>query len=178
MSITPMPQSLDHTASAPAFRLPEVDDGARLWQMVAASKALDVNSPYAYLMWCDYFAKTSVVVEVRGSLAGFLLGFSPPDQPDSLFVWQVAVDAKYRGRGLASSMLDRLIERVRPRAVLATVTPSNHSSQELFRSLARRHDCVCSERDHFEREHFPGQSHEPEQLFHIGPITYSAGATE
>lgn len=153
------------------LRPPELRDGAVLWRMAKDSESLDVNSPYAYLMWCDRFAETSSVAEVDGWPAGFLLGFRPPGHEDVLFVWQVAVADEYRGLGLASRMLDDLLER-RPelRCVEATVTPSNEASKRLFRALARRKGCPCSEEEYLRSEHFPTPGHEPELLFRIGPI--------
>jgi L-2,4-diaminobutyric acid acetyltransferase len=153
------------------LRPPEIKDGAVLWRMAKDSQALDLNSPYAYLMWCDRFAQTSVVAEVDGWPAGFLVGFRPPGQPDVLFVWQVAVADEYRGLGLASRMLDDLLQRDPALSfVEATVTPSNEASQRLFRALARRNDCPCSEEPYLRTEHFPSPGHEPEHLFRIGPI--------
>jgi L-2,4-diaminobutyric acid acetyltransferase len=153
------------------LRNPILDDGAGLWNLAKESSTLDLNSPYAYLMWCDKFAKTSLVAEIGGEPAAFLMGFHPPGQDDVLFVWQVAVAEKYRGRGLASLMLDKLIESTESiKAVEATVTSSNVASSKLFNSLAARHDCACSQREFLSADHFPGPGHESETLFHIGPI--------
>lgn len=178
MSVTKRLDSAGVSSRAIAFRELGVADGALLWRMAKESGALDLNSPYAYLMWCDHFARTSVLVEVDDQPAGFVLGFRPPDRPDVLFVWQVAVAARFRGLRLASRMLDALVERLRPRVVEATVTPSNEPSQRLFRSLARRENCACSESPCFEREHFPNLGHEPEALFRIGPITHDTRTTD
>lgn len=154
------------------FRRTDLRDGGLLWRMARDSGALDLNSPYAYLMWSDQFAETSVIAEVDGWPAGFVIGFSPPGREHVLFVWQVTVADEYRGLGLASGMLDELVERRAATAVEATVTPSNTASQKLFRALARRSDCSCREEPYIEAEHFPDQEHEPEVLFHIGPISH------
>ena len=157
-----------------AFRAPTVDDGAELWRITRDSRVLDVNSPYAYLMWCEHFAATSVVAEVDGRPAGFVTGFRPPEHPEVLFVWQVAVAAERRGLGLGSRMLDELVARTGVTAVQATVTPSNEPSARLFRALARRHGCSCDERPHLRAEQFPGDDHEPEILFHIATIRHES----
>jgi diaminobutyrate acetyltransferase len=153
------------------LRNPNLDDGATLWHLAKESNALDLNSPYAYLMWCDMFAKTSLVAEVEGLPAAFLMGFHPPGKEEVLFVWQVAVADKYRGRGLASRMLDKLVESSESiNAVEASVTASNLASTKLFHSLALRHGCACSQREFISADHFPGPGHESETIFHIGPI--------
>jgi len=156
--------------AAVRFRHPTPEDGATMWRIARDSGALDLNSPYAYLMWAGQFADSSILAEVDGKPAGFLTGFHPPGRERVLFVWQVAVDASSRGLGLASRMLDELVERTGAAAVEATVTPSNRASRRLFRSLAERHDCACEVAPCLEPGHFPEPGHEAEQLFHIGPI--------
>lgn len=160
------------TTTEVVLRPPTLDDGAALWRMTRDSQVLDVNSPYAYLLWCDRFAQSSVVAEVDGEVAGFIMGFHPPEDPEVLFVWQVAVGGDRRGLGLGSRMLDELVDRTRSTAVQATVTPSNTASQRLFRALARRRGCECREEPHILAEHFPTPDHEPENLFHIAPIEH------
>jgi L-2,4-diaminobutyric acid acetyltransferase len=158
----------DHTVR---FRNPTLNDGGTFWRLAKESKVLDLNSAYAYLMWCDKFAKTSLVAEVGNEPAAFLMGFHPPGREEVLFVWQVAVADKYRGRGLASRMLDKLVDRSESiNVVEATVTASNRASTKLFRSLALRHGCPLSQREFLSTDHFPGPGYESETLFHIGPI--------
>src|SRR3954453_20075010 len=78
---------------------PEVADGAALWRIARDSEALDLNSSYSYLLWCRDFAATSAVARgADGNPVGFLTGYVRPEQPHTLFVWQVAVDAAQRGR--------------------------------------------------------------------------------
>ncbi len=153
------------------YRAPSAADGAKVWELAQASRALDLNSPYAYVMWCDRFRDSSVVAEAGGRVVGFVCGFRPPDAPEALFVWQVAVSDDQRGRGVAGKMLRALVRRdASIRCVEATVTPSNAASQSLFRSLAKRLDCPCTETPHYDASLFPGPSHEPETLFRIGPF--------
>jgi len=153
------------------FRRPDLRDGAVFWRMARDSGTLDINSPYAYLMWCDQFAETSIIAEVDGWPAGFIMGFRPPGREHVLFVWQVTVADEYRGLGLASRMLDELVQRLGATAVEATVTPSNTASQKLFGALARRANCSLRKEPYIEAAHFPDQGHESEVLFHIGPIS-------
>lgn len=158
-------------APAVTLRAPTLADGAAVWRLARAAGTLDLNSPYAYLLWCDRFADASVIALVDGEPAGFVTGFRPPGREHVLFVWQVAVAPAHRGLGLASRMLDELVARApAPTSVEATVTPSNAASQRLFRALARRAGCACREVPGYEPEHFPEPGHEPEVLFHIGPL--------
>lgn len=140
--------------------------------MARDSATLDVNSPYAYLLWCRDFASTSVIAEVDGNPGGYVTGYRRPDEPTSLLVWQVAVDADHRGIGLAGRMLDELFARAVPHGVThleTSITPDNEASQRLFLSFARRWDAAVQRRELFGSEVFPG-THLAEELFRIGPL--------
>lgn len=159
------------------FRQPTVEDGAAMWRLARDSGALDLNSPYTYLMMSRYFADSCVVAEADGEVVGFIVGFRMPPRPASIFVWQVASAASQQGRGLATRMIGELLSRHAGSGgthLEATVTPSNTPSQNLFRGIARRLGVPCEETPEFERHHFPEGGHEEEVLFRIGPFTADA----
>lgn len=152
---------------------PTVDDGALMWKLVKES-TLDLNSPYKYIMMCEYFQETCVVVKEDEKLVGFVTGFILPERPDVVFVWQVGVDSSQRGKGLASKMLNELVARLsngKVRYLEATITPTNIPSQSLFRGLARTHKTECVVSDCFSEDMFPVDGHEAEQTYRIGPFS-------
>ncbi|WP_067462622.1 diaminobutyrate acetyltransferase [Actinomadura macra] len=149
---------------------PSLADGPDLWRIARDSRVLDVNSPYSYTLWCRDFAGTSVVAHDGGAACGFITGYARPSRPDTLFVWQVAVDEAHRGQGLARRMLDWLAARGH-RFMEATVTPGNTASTAMFESFARDQGCELSRSPLFGAEHFPEGGHEPEVLFRIGPLS-------
>lgn len=154
---------------------PRLDDGAALWRIARDSKVLDLNSSYSYLMWCRDYAATSVVARGEdGTPVGFITGYRRPQDPHTLFVWQVAVDSSQRGRGLAAAMLDGLVGRVSReldvRALETTVTPDNVPSNRLFTSFAERHGADARRTVLFDTEVFPEDGHEPEVLYRIAPV--------
>ncbi|OLT01422.1 diaminobutyrate acetyltransferase [Pseudonocardia sp. CNS-004] len=149
---------------------PDVTDGVACWRLAEATGTLDVNSRYAYLLWCRDFAATSVVARRDGEVVGFVTGFRRPEEPSTLVVWQVAVDAAARGRGVAAAMLDALFDRVADVDHLeATVTPDNTGSIALFSRFAARRGAQLSRSELFGAE-LLGSGHEPEILFRIGPV--------
>lgn len=152
---------------------PNLDDGAGLWRVARDSGTLDVNSPYSYLLWCRDFAGTSVVARVDGEVAGFVTGYLRPDAPDTVVVWQVAVDGERRGKGLGLGMLHHLADRLQPagtRFLEATITPDNVPSTRLFSAFAEDRQAEIAQSVLFPGELFP-ENHEEEILFRIGPFT-------
>ncbi len=155
------------------FRHPEVPDGLAIWRLIGKAGTLDLNSTYAYLMVCRDFADTCIVAERDGRIMGFVTGYRPPNQQDTVFVWQIGVAPEARGRGLASRVLDQLLAAEACRGVQylnTNVTPSNEASRALFSGLARRLNAPIEESEGFESSLFPEPSHEPERLLRIGPF--------
>lgn len=151
---------------------PKVTDGSLMWQLVKQT-TLDENSPYKYIMMCEYFRETCVVVKKNEQLLGFITAFIPPKQQDVIFVWQVGVDPSQQGKGIASKMLFELLKRDVCRNVRfleATVTPSNQASQSLFQGFARKKQTECVVTPCFSADLFPGNDHEEELSFRIGPF--------
>lgn len=154
---------------------PRLEDGAALWRIARDSRVLDLNSSYSYLLWCRDHATTSVVArDAEGEPVGFITGYLRPQNPRTLFIWQVAVDHSQRGRGLAAAMLDALAARTGEEhgvtSIETTVTPDNTASDRLFASFARRHDTPLRRDVLFDAEVFPENGHEPEVLYRIGPL--------
>jgi L-2,4-diaminobutyric acid acetyltransferase len=149
---------------------PEVADGVSCWRLAEASRVLDVNSRYAYLLWFRDFAATSVVARSGDGVVGFVTGYRRPDEPGTLVVWQVAVDEVVRGRGVAGAMLDTLFAGVPDVDHLeTTITPDNEGSVALFTGFARKRDAGVRRSELFGSD-LLGDGHEPEVLFRIGPI--------
>ncbi|MFD9423305.1 MULTISPECIES: diaminobutyrate acetyltransferase [unclassified Streptomyces] len=154
---------------------PRVEDGAALWRIARDSEVLDLNSSYSYLLWCRDFAATSVVArDENGEPIAFVTGYIRPDRPETLVVWQVAVDHGHRGKGLAATLLDALTTRVAADQGLAlvetTITPDNTASDRLFTSYAQRHDVSLEREVLFDSGLFPEETHLPEVLYRIGPF--------
>ncbi|CAL9616230.1 L-2,4-diaminobutyric acid acetyltransferase [Streptomyces sp. enrichment culture] len=153
---------------------PTVENGSAAWRIARDSGVLDVNSPYSYLLWFREFARTSAVaLRSGGNPVGFVTGFHRPEQPDTLVVWQIAVDREQREHGIASAMLDHLAVRLAAVGALryleTTISPDNTASDRLFRSFAERHAAPLGRDMLFPSELFP-EAHEDEFLYRIGPL--------
>ena len=155
-----------HTPALPGIRLrpPTTADAAAIHNLVVRSPPLDVNSLYAYLIWCRDFAETSVVALHDDRLAGFVTGYRPPRDPDTYFAWQSAVDPALTRPGLAFAMMTEVAGRVRragARWFETTVNPGNRAVIMLIRKLARHHGGTPEVSTLFESADLGG-AHDPE----------------
>jgi L-2,4-diaminobutyric acid acetyltransferase len=127
-------------ATLPSLRKPEAKDGAAIWELVRACHPLDENSMYCNMLQCDHFADTCVLAELRGQPVGWVSAYVMPNEPQTLFVWQVAVSETARGTGLGGLMLTSLLGREACAGVTrlqTTITADNEASWALFRKFAR-----------------------------------------
>lgn len=148
--------------------------GADVFDLVRRCKPLDENSLYCNLLQCSHFAATSAAATSGDELVGFVSGYRIPARPDTLFVWQVAVDARARGQKLAQRLIRDILEREHNRDcrhLETTITPGNDASFGLFRSLARGLDAEIVERVMFERQSHFRDRHDEEILLRIGPFS-------
>ena len=171
----------DESGTAFEFRHPQVEDGLRIWRLIREAGTLDLNSTYAYLVLCRDFADTCLLAERNGRLDGFVTGYLPPKHPHTLFIWQIGVAPTARGKGLASQLLEQLLQSdscEQVNSLITNVTPSNKASRALFARLARSLDTELTEDNGFGEALFPEPGHEPERLLHIGPFSVSTLQTE
>lgn len=144
-----------------------------MFRIVEESGVLDVNSAYSYLMWGKYFSETSCIAQFDNKVIGFVSGFIQPNQTDTLFVWQIAIDSDFHGKGLATMLLEELLTQLKNKNVNfleATVTPTNIPSSKLFHKIARNHNTECKIETCFSEAQFPDSTCEEELTHRIGPL--------
>lgn len=155
------------------LRPPTSRDGDAVNRLIAKCPPLDTNSVYCNLLQCTHFSDTSVGAFQNGELIGFISGYRIPDRPKTLFVWQVAVSDKGRGKGLAGHMLEHILDRPECediRYLETTITRANEASWALFKGLTRKLGLELSKAVMFDQhQHFRGK-HSSEYLVRIGPL--------
>lgn len=156
------------------LRQPTANDGMDIHKLIADCPPLDTNSSYCNFLQSSHFAQTAIVATHNDQIVGSVSGYRLPDQPNILFIWQVAVSETARGEGLASQMLTQLLTRLQSSGVdtlHTTITKSNSASWSLFTSLAKTLNTSIEHSIWLERDqHFKGQ-HDSEYLVEIGPFS-------
>lgn len=149
------------------IRPPCLEDGAAIKSLVKNSGTLDLNSTYLYFLLAGHFAQTCAVAETNnGELVGFVTAYRLPDNPDILFVWQIAVSDKAQGQGLAFRLLQNLSHRdwfSSISQVQCTISPSNQASNGLFAKFADHLNAELVISPFLEKHHL-GEEHEEEPL--------------
>lgn len=155
------------------FRTPKAEDGPTIARLIASCPPLDCNSIYCNLLQCTHFAGTCILAEHTNGIVGWISGYRPPQEPDSMFVWQVAVHESARGQGLGQRLLNELFQLPGVRdaqRLITTVTPSNIASRKMFEGFANDHGATLQARPHFNSDVHFGGAHESEELISIEPL--------
>lgn len=163
-----------------SFHAATASDGAALWSFVQSSGTLELNSAYCYLLLAHDFGAHCLLATSRRSLVGAVLGYRPPREPESAFVWQLGVAHGLRGQGLGLRMLDawyRLPANMDARWVTATVAEDNPASDRLFRAFARAQGTNITVSPRFTTAMFP-MPHPPEPLYCVGPLAPRCGSAQ
>ena len=153
------------------YRKPSVKDAQSILSLVKSNKPLDENSSYLYVLLCHHFSDTCVVAEHESKIIGFLSGFLLPKNPKVFFVWQVAVEPKYRNQGIAKTLISKVLDQIGKDItfVEATVTSSNKASLAFLANFANESHVDFSVSPLFSTADL-GKDHEPEDSVRIGPI--------
>ena len=152
---------------------PDIKDAKSIYTLVKDSQVLDVNSEYLYLLQCSHFRDYCAVAKSDGEVLGFVSGYKLPQDENILFIWQVCVDPKAKGQGLAKKMMMDIIGRDFSLPIITihtTISPSNIASQRAFEKLAKGLNASIKKMTMFEKKDFI-DAHEEEILFEIGPFT-------
>jgi L-2,4-diaminobutyric acid acetyltransferase len=161
------------TQDAISLRAPKAADGADVWRLIGDSATLDTNSLYCNLLQCSHFNDTCAIATMDGQLVGWMSGYTLPQQPDALFVWQICVSPAAQKRGLALRLIQDVLQRdhcQQVQHVCCTITEDNAASWKLFEALARQLDAPLACREHFSKaDHFKGL-HDSEFEVVIGPF--------
>ena len=156
------------------LRCPTAGDALAVAELVRSCPPLDCNSVYCNLLQCTHFADCAVVADCCGKLVGSVTGYRLPQQPEVLFIWQVAVASSARGQGLAQRMLQHLLARAghaELRYLETTITADNQPSWRLFQGLAQRHGWPQHQQLLFDCQRDFGGHHPSEYLLRLGPLT-------
>jgi ribosomal protein S18 acetylase RimI-like enzyme len=85
-------------------------------------------------VFLDHFHATSTIAEADGALAGFLIGFLSPSQPDAAYIHFIGVHPALRGRGLARVLYQRFfaLAAADNRQVVRAITAASNAQSIAF----------------------------------------------
>ena len=155
------------------FSHPKLEDSLKIHALIENCPPLDLNSSYCYMLCSSLWADTSICTWNKDQLIGFISALIRPDRPDTLFIWQVAVDKSARGQRLAQRMMQELLKRPIAKEIKyihTTISPDNTASWGTFNSLTQALKCESRTLPFLDKDtHFNGL-HESEDLLEIGPF--------
>jgi len=180
LSVYSTKRSIIHQLNQFNVRNFQPQDVREVHALIQSCPSLDLNSLYAYALLAEHHTDTCFVAyDNKDQICGVVTGYICPEEPDTYFLWQIAVSPTVQGKGIGSLLLDNVreqcLESRQLKRLKTTISPSNKASQKLFRSFASRFDVDCKVSPFLskqalqplEPEPFETQ-HEPEDLYTLG----------
>lgn len=121
-------------------------DAAAVTALAASCPPLDGYQLHQYSIFLRHFGDWCWVSDRDNegethALAGYVVAMPTTTSPDTVFLWEIAVDPALRGEGLAQQLVAQVETRAREGGfarVELTVDPTNAPSLRLFERLAYR----------------------------------------
>ncbi|THB66140.1 MAG: diaminobutyrate acetyltransferase [Gammaproteobacteria bacterium] len=150
------------------IRKPTAEDGFLVHKLIDSCKPLDTNSVYCNLLQCSHFNDTCRIAIYDNTPAAFVSGYLIPGECNSLFIWQVAVSQKARGKGVGQKLIREIIcSDDNINKIKTTITNTNDASWSLFKKLASSLNGSLTSKPHFTKEEHFGGMHDTEHLVEI-----------
>ena len=150
---------------------PTKKNGSAVEKLIKRCPPLDLNSTYHYLIQSYYFNRTCSVAFDGEKIVAFVSGFIKPTNKNCLFIWQVAIDEDYRGKGLGIELIEFLLNQNKEvNTIETTITKNNIASRRMFQKIVEKYETRMSEETLFDKEKDFSNEHDSEMLITISPI--------
>jgi L-2,4-diaminobutyric acid acetyltransferase len=150
---------------------PTKKNGSAVEKLIKRCPPLDLNSTYHYLIQSYYFNRTCSVAFDGEKIVAFVSGFIKPTNKNCLFIWQVAIDEDYRGKGLGIELIEFLLNQNKEvNTIETTITKNNIASRRMFQKIVEKYETRMSEETLFDKEEDFSNEHDSEMLITISPI--------
>ncbi|AQU81280.1 MULTISPECIES: diaminobutyrate acetyltransferase [unclassified Halomonas] len=151
---------------------PSISDATSIYHIAQKTPQLDSYPEYFYLLWCRDFKNTSLVAKKRENIAGFIIGYLRPDDPQTLLLWQQAMSKETINKGIGIKLLYNLTKQCSlkgTRFIEATIDPSNKGAEKTLKGISKLFNTKISKKDIFDENLF-STNHHKEVLVRIGPL--------
>ncbi len=96
---------------------------------------------YVYWIMAEYFPLSNYVVFNENKIIGFICALPSIDK-QCYFIWQIVIDADYRGKKVATILVKRIIDEAKHNGfnkLELTINCDNNASYKLFEQTAYKH---------------------------------------
>lgn len=97
---------------------------------------------YVYWIMEEYFPSSNYVVSDGNRIIGFICALPSMDKKCN-FIWQIVVASEYRGKKIASLLVNRIIEEAKQKEFYQlelSINSENEASHKLFERIAQEHN--------------------------------------
>jgi phosphoribosylamine--glycine ligase len=126
------------SGDAIAVRSPNETEFMRIHRFVKSCDRMEKYPEHLYRIVLRYHGDVCFVAESKGRIVGFVMGMRSEREPEKIFIWEIGVNRKMRGQGVATRLLNAMESKALDmgcRRMEATIDPANRASYSLFEKL-------------------------------------------
>ena len=106
---------------------------------------------YVYWIMEEYFSSSNYVALEESRVIGYICALPSIDKK-CYFIWQIVVDEEYRGKKVATILINRIIEESKLKGynrLELTISSDNMASYKLFERIANEHGRSLKKMDEY-----------------------------
>lgn len=114
-----------------------VDDYAAVYELMLATDNIDKHTPYTLWQAATFDSSLFWVATEDSQVAGYVFGRVV--SADTVFLWQIAVDANHQGKRVGNQLVHAFIESAQSQGfkkLTTTISKGNTASERLFQRIA------------------------------------------
>ncbi len=111
---------------------------------------------YVYWIMEEYFSSSNYIVTDSNRIIGFICALPSLDKK-CYFIWQIVVASDYRGKKIASLLVNRIIEEAKLKAfnrLELSIHGENEASQKLFERIAKENNSTLNKIDEYRSKNY------------------------
>ncbi len=113
-------------------------DFIRIAELAKKCSPMATERNSIYHLFTKFFSRTSFAIEDDEKIIAFLLGFISQDDPREAYIHLLCVHPRFRGGGIASTLVDKFIKEVKKEGVKKislTTKPINKKAISFYRKM-------------------------------------------
>ena len=114
------------------------EDYINFRNMAKNCSPLDIHTPYTYWVVGQFFSEGCFLLEDNEKIVGSIMTVT---KDDTVFIWQIAILAEYRGKGLSDMLYEAVYNYAKGKGIeriMLSIDPSNLNSLSAFRRFCEK----------------------------------------
>lgn len=118
-----------------------VNDVESVRKFVDECKPLELHTPFTYWMLFNYFSNLCLLTLEDEKIVGFISGIKSSSHEQVVYLWQIGVSKRHRGKKYSSTLLDNFFKSaldLNCNKIQVSIGPNNLASYQAFQKYSKK----------------------------------------